>query len=66
MNFITPFQDKEKVWVRGTQRIAQHYLKTWFAIDMVSVFPFDIVDEFSSQRCATPMSRALDVLITAL
>jgi hypothetical protein len=30
-------------WVDDSRRIAQHYLRGWFTIDLVSIVPFDVI-----------------------
>ena len=42
--FLTAYMDHEKDQLRGDVReIARNYLKGWFAIDLVSILPFDSV-----------------------
>lgn len=43
LSFITPFQDAARVWVTDPQNIATTYLKTWFFVDVMSIFPFEII-----------------------
>mmetsp|Transcript_64725 Transcript_64725/g.204358 ORF Transcript_64725/g.204358 Transcript_64725/m.204358 type:complete len:1065 (-) Transcript_64725:60-3254(-) len=42
-NFFLPFIDKEQKWVVSWHEISRRYLKTWFPIDLVSVFPFELI-----------------------
>eukprot|EP00163_Fabomonas_tropica_P023159 TRINITY_DN40451_c0_g1_i1.p1 TRINITY_DN40451_c0_g1~~TRINITY_DN40451_c0_g1_i1.p1 ORF type:complete len:800 (+),score=93.72 TRINITY_DN40451_c0_g1_i1:114-2513(+) len=42
LNFRTAYMERENL-VIDFKRIARHYLKTWFAVDFLSTFPFDIV-----------------------
>eukprot|EP00937_MAST-01D_sp_MAST-1D-sp2_P006798 g6798.t1 len=45
-SFFTSYQQSTKKgsgWVRDQRKIARHYLRTWFTVDLVSVLPFDIV-----------------------
>lgn len=46
INFLAPYQGSGKddgQWVHDGRKIAQHYLRTWFTIDVVSLLPYDIV-----------------------
>ena len=48
LSFFTPFRASWHArdagnWVTDRRRIARNYLKGWFAIDLVSILPFDIV-----------------------
>lgn len=35
LQFVTPFQDRHRVWVTQPSRIVAHYLKGWFLVDLV-------------------------------
>jgi potassium voltage-gated channel Eag-related subfamily H protein 7 len=42
LQFMTPYYSSERGgWVIDHTLIAQHYLKGWFTIDLVSILPFD-------------------------
>lgn len=43
LSFITPFQDAARVWVTDPRKIATTYLRTWFFVDIMSIFPFEII-----------------------
>lgn len=43
LSFITPYQDVARVWVTNPKKIATTYLKTWFTVDILSIFPFEII-----------------------
>jgi hypothetical protein len=46
LNFILKFRDGEDEtgqWVTDYRRIAKRYIKGWFAVDVVSVIPFDLI-----------------------
>ena len=48
LSFFTPFRASWHArdagnWVTDRRRIARNYLKGWFAIDLVSILPFDVV-----------------------
>ena len=48
LSFVTPFRAPwhsrdAGQWVTERSRIARHYLKGWFAIDLISILPFDVV-----------------------
>jgi hypothetical protein len=50
LNFITPVQDMQRVWVTEPFRIARTYVGGWFTIDIVSIVPFDIISSFHNKR----------------
>ena len=41
LNFFLPYEH-EKKFVRSRAKIAMHYLRFWFFIDLISIFPFDL------------------------
>ena len=43
INFRSTFLDKKGNEIFDPIDIRQHYLRTWFAIDALAAFPFDIV-----------------------
>jgi hypothetical protein len=46
-SFFTAFYDSERqLWVGDSDKIVTTYLKGWFAIDLVSILPFDSVGLF--------------------
>ncbi|TYZ65905.1 hypothetical protein PybrP1_002943 [[Pythium] brassicae (nom. inval.)] len=49
-------QDSEKIW--DTTKIARRYLKSWFALDLVSVLPYKLVFA-SAHHAATRIPRLL-------
>ena len=43
LSFLTTYQDPEThFFVNDYNRVASHYLRGWFTIDMLSIFPFEI------------------------
>ncbi|GIL83599.1 hypothetical protein Vretifemale_12379, partial [Volvox reticuliferus] len=43
LNFRTAYYDSKGYLVTERWRIARHYLKTWFLLDLVCVIPYDII-----------------------
>merc|ERR1719253_1775247 len=43
LNFRTSYIDGDEILVVSGNRIAKHYLKTWFTLDLVSSVPWDSV-----------------------
>ena len=41
--FLAYFDDEELTWIVSKRKIAVRYLSGWFIIDIVSIFPFDMV-----------------------
>lgn len=50
LNLITPYSNKEKVWVKDSRDIVMHYLSGWFAVDLISVFPFEVLAASSGTK----------------
>ena len=56
--FFLPYkeQGKEATWIKSHRRIASRYLRSWFVLDVISVFPFDIftrIGVFGDMNSAT-------------
>mmetsp|Transcript_27387 Transcript_27387/g.51790 ORF Transcript_27387/g.51790 Transcript_27387/m.51790 type:complete len:624 (-) Transcript_27387:259-2130(-) len=47
MNFWLPYQDQNGAFVNNKRTIILHYLQTWFLVDVVSAFPFDLVSQLA-------------------
>ncbi|GFH17913.1 cyclic nucleotide-binding domain-containing protein [Haematococcus lacustris] len=45
LNFRTAYLDSVGNLVSDRRRIARHYMRSWFVLDLVSVVPFDILTE---------------------
>ena len=43
MQFFIAVQTSEGGWSMKHSRIAKHYLTSWFAIDIISIIPFDVL-----------------------
>ena len=41
LNFFTAYTDKDEVEYDGICQIAKNYLKFWFWLDLLSIFPFE-------------------------
>jgi hypothetical protein len=42
-NPLLQFYDRSGVLVTDRYKIARHYASTWFLVDLISVFPHDII-----------------------
>jgi hypothetical protein len=42
-NFLTIFENNDGIVVRDHRAIAHHYIKGWFALDLVGCVPFDLI-----------------------
>ena len=51
LRFILPFQEQQ-VWIADTYKIARKYLSSWFLLDFLSVFPFEIILPNQTSGCA--------------
>eukprot|EP00232_Nephroselmis_pyriformis_P016719 CAMPEP_0182877634 /NCGR_PEP_ID=MMETSP0034_2-20130328/14867_1 /TAXON_ID=156128 /ORGANISM="Nephroselmis pyriformis, Strain CCMP717" /LENGTH=777 /DNA_ID=CAMNT_0025010485 /DNA_START=163 /DNA_END=2493 /DNA_ORIENTATION=- len=52
LSFTSPHMQKDGVWVYKWQVIAVGYLKSWFIVDLFSVFPFDVVYVLTNSNAA--------------
>ncbi len=43
LNFRTCYVDASARLVRDGHQIALHYLRTWFAVDLIATIPFDLI-----------------------
>ena len=43
MNFHAFYYDRRNMLVTSTLKIKRHYLTTWFAVDLLSILPIDMV-----------------------
>eukprot|EP00753_Platysulcus_tardus_P004747 PLAT12659.1.p1 GENE.PLAT12659.1~~PLAT12659.1.p1 ORF type:complete len:850 (-),score=394.01 PLAT12659.1:54-2603(-) len=41
LNFFTAYPGEDEHWVSSHRRIALHYCRTWFVIDVLSILPFE-------------------------
>jgi hypothetical protein len=48
LNFFTAYEDENGELITDRNRIAQNYLKTWFAIDLVSSAPISLIQKYST------------------
>ena len=48
LNFYTPFIDKYDI-TTSKKKIAKHYLKLWFWLDLIALLPFNDILEFISE-----------------
>lgn len=45
INFrLAYFSNKQKKWIVDRREIRNHYLRTWFSLDVISTLPYDLVD----------------------
>lgn len=53
LQFFLPFQQMTKsgqLLIYDHRRIVRHYMKSWFIVDFVSIFPFDLVALLFSEK----------------
>lgn len=48
LNFFTAFEDENGELVIERRRIAKNYIKTWFAVDMMSSIPITLIQKYTS------------------
>lgn len=57
LQFITMYPRPTQsgvVWEQKVSKIARHYVKTWFALDAITLIPFDIIDlAFNADQVGT-------------
>jgi hypothetical protein len=61
MNFCTGFYEKG-ILIMNRRRIVQKYLKTWFAMDMISSFPFSILELANTGDSSTEALKSAKLL----
>ena len=42
INFVTAYRDEQKRLITNPRMIVHNYLSTWFLLDFISAFPFDL------------------------
>ncbi len=64
MQFFLPFQssDKENRTIKRRDLIAYNYISTWFFIDLVAIFPFDLVTHFVPKLSGLRILRTVRLL----
>ena len=45
VNFLSAFYDKELELIDDWTIVAKSYLASWFAVDLISIIPFDLIYE---------------------
>ena len=50
INFRTTYVNSKEEVVADSKRIAFHYFKGWFTIDLVAAIPFDLLVQNSTNR----------------
>jgi len=53
MNFVLPYQNDKGHWVHGRWKIAARYMRGWFPLDAVSIFPFDMLGLITGSESAS-------------
>ena len=46
VNFLQATENTDGTWITSPKQIARNYLKSWFAFDLVSVIPFNLIEKF--------------------
>ncbi|EQC39651.1 hypothetical protein, variant 1 [Saprolegnia diclina VS20] len=47
LRFFLMYRDEwSNIWIAQPTQIVRHYIKGWFAVDLVSVIPFDLINFF--------------------
>ena len=57
LTFFMAYYDYEYILIDTKREIAWNYLKTWFSIDFISVFPFDLVFQTSNFAILARLSK---------
>lgn len=57
LTFFMAYYDYEYILIDTKREIAISYLKSWFAIDFISVFPFDLVFQTSNFAVLARLSK---------
>lgn len=59
MNFRTTYVKEGEVLITNPWKIAVHYLKTYFVVDLVAAIPWDLLASFNSGTEEVSRSRPL-------
>jgi hypothetical protein len=43
--FVGYYSERKEIWITSWRKIAKRYVKSWFALDLISVLPLDLVFE---------------------
>ena len=46
VNFLQATENTDGTWITSPKEIARNYIKSWFAFDLVSVIPFNLIEKF--------------------
>ena len=46
VNFMSAIENSDGTWIVSPKQIARIYIKSWFAFDLVSVIPFNLIEKF--------------------
>ena len=57
LTFFMAYYDYEYILIDTKREIACNYLKTWFPIDFISIFPFDLVFQTSNFAILARLSK---------
>ncbi|KDO33896.1 hypothetical protein SPRG_01776 [Saprolegnia parasitica CBS 223.65] len=62
LRFFLMYRDEwSNIWIAQPTQIVRHYIKGWFAVDLVSVIPFDLINFFAGSS-AVQQLRLMRVL----
>ena len=57
LNFFSVYIDKDDNVIKNKKKIIKHYLQTWFAIDVISVIPFNYLTSKESYNPYSTIAR---------
>ena len=59
LSFITPFYSFDEALIKNILLISNNYLKSWFILDLISVFPISFIILFYSNFNMNTLLRLL-------
>lgn len=62
LNFVLAYENAEGVAVYDLGKIRRHYLRTWFALDVVASFPVDMILDIADSKFVCSMSDSCEIV----
>ena len=50
VNFLQATENSDGSYIVNPKQIARNYMKSWFAFDLVSVIPFQLIEKFFDKK----------------
>ena len=60
--FMTAYYSHDYTLIKNRKAIAYHYLKTWFVLDFIAIFPFDLLFPARNVESVTRITRLYRIM----